>query len=268
VRYHLPLGFVWKYLSLYRFPSPSPSVPLLASPSPSHSCSLSPSHPLFPSLSQSLSHRPASASHPVSCHCHCQQQDGSFHCSAHRDPPSSLYHHPCQLSHPNSVVFRPGCHLRVLPAAWRLNHCHETIATVSKKTRAGAFNLPWACRLRAGAIDLITEGTWVVPPHMFIRSQVLPNICPTYERKAAHHSRKRKHLHLGCGHISRNCEKWRVTTGSSKIILYTRSHALSSWTPKHCIFAWDHGCVPRWIPPYWSNLLTGVDLHLMLAILP
>jgi hypothetical protein len=47
---------------------------------------------------------------------------------------------------------------------------------------------------------------------------VLSNICPIYERKAAHHSRKGELLLLRCGQISWHCEKWRVVTGSRKII--------------------------------------------------
>jgi hypothetical protein len=53
---------------------------------------------------------------------------------------------------------------------------------------------------------------------LFIRSWVLSNICLIYEQKAAHHSRKRELLLVWCSHISWNCEKWQVVTGSRKII--------------------------------------------------
>jgi hypothetical protein len=52
----------------------------------------------------------------------------------------------------------------VLPAAWRLNLCPEIIATIPRETLTGAFNLPHAGFLLIGAIDLISEGTGVVPP--------------------------------------------------------------------------------------------------------
>jgi len=52
----------------------------------------------------------------------------------------------------------------VLPAAWRLNLCPEIIATVPRGMLTGAFNLPRAGCLLIGAIDLIPEGTGVVPP--------------------------------------------------------------------------------------------------------
>jgi len=52
----------------------------------------------------------------------------------------------------------------VLPAAWWLNLCPEIIATLPRETLAGAFNLSRAGCLRIGAIDLIPEGTGVVPP--------------------------------------------------------------------------------------------------------
>jgi len=67
---------------------------------------------------------------------------------------------------------------------------------------------------------------------MFIGWRGLSNICPINERKAAHHSQRGKHLLLWCGHISCNCEMWRVIMGSRKITSYKRSHALSSWMPQ------------------------------------
>jgi hypothetical protein len=51
----------------------------------------------------------------------------------------------------------------VLPAAWRLNHCPEIIATLPGETLTGACNLSQAGCLRIGVIDLIPEGTGVVP---------------------------------------------------------------------------------------------------------
>ena len=52
----------------------------------------------------------------------------------------------------------------VLPAAWWHNHCHEIIAMVPREILACAFNLSRAGCLWIGAIDLIPEGTGVVPP--------------------------------------------------------------------------------------------------------
>jgi len=53
---------------------------------------------------------------------------------------------------------------------------------------------------------------------LFIWSWVVPNICPVYERKAAHDSENCEHRFLRCGHISWNCEQCWVMTGSRKII--------------------------------------------------
>ena len=52
----------------------------------------------------------------------------------------------------------------VLPAAWWLNLCPEIIATVPRERLPGAFKFPKAGCMRIGAIDLIPEATWVVPP--------------------------------------------------------------------------------------------------------
>ena len=54
----------------------------------------------------------------------------------------------------------------VLPAAWRLNLCAEIIATIPRETLTGALNLPRAGCPQIGAIDLIPQGTEVVPPTM------------------------------------------------------------------------------------------------------
>jgi hypothetical protein len=80
-------------------------------PFPSRSHALSPSHPLFPYLSRSQSHRHVCPPHPHHFHCHCHHQDGSFHCSVLWDPPSSQHHHRREISHPNSVGLRSGIHL-------------------------------------------------------------------------------------------------------------------------------------------------------------
>jgi len=153
-RYHLPLGLVQHYLSLYRVTSPSPSL----SPSRPQLRSLSTTHPLFPSLSRSLSHRPACPPNPRRRHCHCHGQDGSFHRSALWDPPSSHHHHPHRSFHLNSVVWL------VLSAAWRHNHCPEIIATVPREMLAGAYKLSQAGCQRIAAIDLIPECTGIVAP--------------------------------------------------------------------------------------------------------
>ena len=52
----------------------------------------------------------------------------------------------------------------VLPAAWWLNLCTGIIDTIPRKTLAAAFNLPRPGCLRIGEIDLIREGTGVIPP--------------------------------------------------------------------------------------------------------
>jgi hypothetical protein len=52
----------------------------------------------------------------------------------------------------------------VLPAAWWFNLYLEIIATVSREMLAGAVNLPRAGCLRIGEINLIPEGSGVVPP--------------------------------------------------------------------------------------------------------
>jgi hypothetical protein len=52
----------------------------------------------------------------------------------------------------------------VLPTAWWLNLCPEIIATIRREMRTGALNLPRAGCLWIGAIDLISEGTGIVPP--------------------------------------------------------------------------------------------------------
>ena len=67
---------------------------------------------------------------------------------------------------------------------------------------------------------------------LFIWPRVLCNICSIYEWKAAHHSWKGKLLLLPSGHTSWNCEKWRVVTGSRKIISEKGYHALASLTPQ------------------------------------
>jgi hypothetical protein len=76
----------------------------------------------------------------------------------------------------------------VLPAAWWLNLCPEIIATVPRETLAGAFNLPQAGCVPIGAIELIPNARGLSHLQLFIPSRVLSNICPIYQRKAAHHS--------------------------------------------------------------------------------
>jgi hypothetical protein len=61
----------------------------------------------------------------------------------------------------------------VHPAAWQLNHCTGIIATLPREMLTSVFNPPLAGCLPIGAINLITEGTWVVPPqnlHFFMCS--------------------------------------------------------------------------------------------------
>jgi len=52
----------------------------------------------------------------------------------------------------------------VPPSAWRLNLCPEIIATIPRETLTGVCNHPRAGCLRIGAIELIPEGTGVIPP--------------------------------------------------------------------------------------------------------
>jgi hypothetical protein len=47
---------------------------------------------------------------------------------------------------------------------WQLNFCPEIIVTVAREKLTSAFNLPQAGCLQTGAIDLIPEGTGIVPP--------------------------------------------------------------------------------------------------------
>jgi len=119
--YHLPLGFVKQYHSLCHSPSYYPSIRPLHFPSPSLSPSFCPfcpqlqshslSHPLFPSLSQFLSYRPACPPHPCSRHCHYLSQDGSVHCSVLCQPLNPHHHHCRRVSHPNWVIYQPGSHM-------------------------------------------------------------------------------------------------------------------------------------------------------------
>jgi hypothetical protein len=51
-----------------------------------------------------------------------------------------------------------------LPTAWRLNLCTEIIATILRVSHTGVFNLPQDGCWRLGAIDLILDGTGIVPP--------------------------------------------------------------------------------------------------------
>jgi len=52
----------------------------------------------------------------------------------------------------------------VIPAAWRRHLCPGIITTLPRETFTGAFNLPRAGCLWIDAIELIPEGTGVVPP--------------------------------------------------------------------------------------------------------
>jgi len=59
----------------------------------------------------------------------------------------------------------------VLLAPWWLNHCPEIIATVQRDMLGGALIIPWASCLQIGSIELIPEGTGVLPPpivHMVV----------------------------------------------------------------------------------------------------
>jgi hypothetical protein len=68
----------------------------------------------------------------------------------------------------------------VLLAAWWLNLCPMIIATVPREMLASAFNLPQAGCVGIRTIDVISEGSWVVPPpivHLILGVvQHLPNI--------------------------------------------------------------------------------------------
>jgi len=97
---------------------------------------------------------------------------------------------------------------------------------------AGAFILFRAGCLWIGAIDLIPKGTGVVPPSIVHLIAGFVNHLPIYEPNTAHHSRNGELLLLWWGHISCNCEKWVVMSGSRKMISQTRRQVLSSLTPR------------------------------------
>jgi hypothetical protein len=82
---------------------------------------------------------------------------------------------PIQLSNGQGLAWV------VLPTAWRLNLCPEIIATVPSEMLTGACILPRAGCLRIGVIDLIPDGTGIVPPsivHLVPGSvKHLPHIC-------------------------------------------------------------------------------------------
>ena len=149
-RYHLPLGCVLQFISVCKFPSPSPS--------------LSTSRPVFTLLSQSLSHLPACSPHPRHCHCHCRRQDGSS--TARRSGIRPVLIIIILVDYLIQIQWFKGQQVvwLVLLAAWWLNRCSEIIATVLRETLAGALNIPRAGCVRIGAIDLIPEGMGVVPP--------------------------------------------------------------------------------------------------------
>jgi len=238
---------VQQYLSHYRFPSPSPS--------------LSPSHPMFPYLPRSLSHRPACASHPHLRHCHCHRQDGSIHCSVLRDPPSSHQHHPRRLSHPNSVVKRPGSRLACTAGS------------------LVAQSLPWDHRYRNN-----NNAHWCVEPFPSWLSANWSNRldlrrhwgCPTsncsfdhgFYQTFAWYIRGRlpttpeKVNSCACGEatsagIVKSGELWL----DQERLYHNRGPRPSHpWRRKHCISIWVHRCVPRWIPWYYPDPTTGVDL--------
>ena len=148
--YHLPLGFVQQYLSLYRFPSPSPSL------SPSHPLSLPFPGPFLTALRVLLTHAVVVV------------------IGVARTAPSTTrrsgirpvlimiilidYLIPIQCSNGQEVAWL------VLPAAWRLNHCPEIITTLPRESLTGGFNLSPAGCLRIAAINLIPKGTGFVPP--------------------------------------------------------------------------------------------------------
>jgi hypothetical protein len=50
-----------------------------------------------------------------------------------------------------------------LPAAWRFDLCPDIIATIPRETLTSSYNLAKAGCLRIGTIDLIPEGTGVIP---------------------------------------------------------------------------------------------------------
>jgi len=119
-----------------------------------------------------------------------------------------------------------------LPAAWRLNLCPEIITTVPRATLTGAFNFPWAGCLSIGAIDLISEGTGVVPssivhlvlcfvnhlPHIWVEGcQALPKRWTPAPAVRSHH-----------------LESWKVASRDwiKKDYIIKRSQGLSFLTPR------------------------------------
>jgi len=142
-RYHLPLGCVNLYHSLYYSASPSPASPQVPSPSPSLSSArpqspyLSPFSLLFLSLVKYYSDCALRPPHPRCCHCHYNLPQDSFHHSVLHSLPSSHHHHLCQLSHSNTVIWCPGSRLgctagSLLAQSLPCDHCYHTKTNTGK----------------------------------------------------------------------------------------------------------------------------------------
>jgi hypothetical protein len=112
----------------------------------------------------------------------------------------------------------------VLPAACQQNHCSQSIATVPRELLASALNHPQAGCLLIEMIDLIREGTGVVPP------PIGHSVIGSVEPKAAHHSQTGEQMFLWCWNICWIWDTWRVMTRSREIIQQSRCHAISSLT--------------------------------------
>jgi len=137
-RYHLLLGCVKQYLSLHRFPSPSPSL----SPCCLQSPFLSPFYPLFPALSRFFL-TPLGVLLTVAVVIVIAIARAAPSIAGHTGMRPVViiiilieYLIPIQWSNGEEVAWF------VLPTAWRFTLCPEIIAIIPGETPTGAYNLP------------------------------------------------------------------------------------------------------------------------------
>jgi len=155
-RYHLPLGFVPHYLSLYHSPSPTPSLPLMPSLPLRILCSLLLPGPCLSNrcVLLTLAIVIIIAITPLAPY------------TARR---SSIHLVPIIIilvEYTITIQRSNGLELGwiVLPAALWLTLCPEIIATVLSEMLAGVFNIPRAGYLQIGALDSIPESMVGIPP--------------------------------------------------------------------------------------------------------
>jgi len=130
-------------------------------------------------------------------------------------------------------------------------------------------NLPRAGWLRIGAIDLIPEGTGIVPPPILhlVAGLVkhLPHIWAESRPPLPEKANSCSCSAATSAGIVKSGESW-----LDQDRFYHKRSPMPShpWCRKHCISVWVHRCVPRWIPIYGADPMTGVDLQPMSASLP